>query len=98
MTRFNQIKIKLLDFFNENPAIKYEKVRMRYLQIFDHLDNQIEVYQNITIDGTPYLDTYAGRAELFATDVYVINLHRQVRHFYGEEFEEYLERKSVAGQ
>jgi hypothetical protein len=79
-----------IEFLKKKGKLKAD-MQKRYIGLLEHLEKKLNVYQNLVIDKTPYLETYPGKAELFGIVEYTRYLTSQVRHIFREEFEGFVD-------
>lgn len=91
LDRIATIVSEIVDFLSSPNAESKFQIAERYLHRFEQYRDQIEIYSNLNIEGVPYLDTYVGKAEIFAIADYLNDMYRQIKDvLFQIEFDDYL--------
>lgn len=73
--------------------IPVSEVSSSILYSMYHLEKKLKVYQNMVVDSERYLDTLAGKMELFYLIKYYQFINSQLKRFYRKEWDAFVERQ-----
>lgn len=71
------------------------EIKMHYKVIIRHISKKIRIYENIIFDGKPYLETFAGKADIEHLREYFISIAKLIFRTYHIEIQKEEEEKNL---
>lgn len=95
--RIDGVSNEVNQFFETAKLTENVELKVRYKHIFEYLNEQIEIYKSLKIDGAPYFETITGKIEVYAISEYLVSLYHQIINtVFKMEFEDWQYEQTSA--